>query len=53
MALLLFFVLRWALGRRADGQPLSGGRLKVPTTIWVGVAIFGGAGLWGLLRHRF
>jgi hypothetical protein len=49
--LLLFFVLRWALGRRADGQPASG-RVKVPAATWVGVAIFGGAALWGLLRHR-
>jgi hypothetical protein len=49
--LLLFGVLRWALGRRADGRPVSG-RIKVPAATWVGVAIFGGAALWGLLRHH-
>lgn len=49
--LLLFGVLRWALGRRADGRPMSG-RIKVPAATWVGVVIFGAAALWGLLRHR-
>jgi hypothetical protein len=51
--LLLIFVLRWALGRRADGQSISKGRPKVSIGTRVGAALFGAAALWGLLGHHF
>jgi hypothetical protein len=50
---LLAVVLRWALGRRADGRPPSEGRPSVARAVWFAVLVFGGAALWGLLRHRF
>jgi hypothetical protein len=50
-AMLLIFVLRWALGRRADGEPITAWRPSVPALAWVGVAIFGSAAAWILLRH--
>jgi hypothetical protein len=49
---LLFFVLRWALGRRLDGQPVSRGRPIVVFGKWLGAALFGFAALVGLLMVR-